>query len=243
MLPMQTMSTSSTLLLASRSRTPPSGLTSEEAQRLRDLEHVIDEGMEGFLKVGAALLEIRTARLYRSTHDTFASYCRDRWGLSLSRCNQIINSIRVVENITGAFPEDAPLLAEHTLRPLSRLEPELQVVTWELIRHLEERPSGTTVEQVVTTIREAIATGWQEREAPREPSKGRNGTSLNRTHHRASDQLGAFFRSVNKMTSWDPVMIAAADDEPTLRRHLKAARALQAFCSAFIQALEERLAK
>jgi hypothetical protein len=129
----------------------PDPLTPQEASELCELESVIEAGIESFLKTGLAFARIRFYKLHRATHDRFEDYCRDRWALSLSRCNQIIATVKVVTNITGAFPQDAALLAEtneHTLRPLSRLEPELQTVTWELIRHIEERPSGTTVEQV-----------------------------------------------------------------------------------------------
>jgi hypothetical protein len=189
-------------------------LTPQEAQRLHELEGIIEEGFESFIKVGLAFAEVRFHKLHRATHARF-------------------DSVEVVQNITTAFPQDAPLLAqtsEHTLRPLSRLEPDLQVVTWELIRHLEERPSGTTVEQVVSTIRNAIRSGWQERSAPT-PINGKNGATHHRTT-RQSDQLATLSRWVNRVTSWDPVMIAQADDELTLKRHLKAARRLRRFCEA-----------
>jgi hypothetical protein len=146
----------------------------------------------------------------------------------------------------GAFPQDAALLAEtneHSLRPLSRLEPELQTVTWELIRHIEERPSGTTVEQVVSTIRNAIATGWEQRDTRSAPTGGKNGATPHRIQHRASDELGTLCRWSNRINSWDPTAIAEADDELRLKRHLKAARQLRAFCEAFIAAIEVRLSQ
>jgi hypothetical protein len=100
---------------------------------------------------------VRYHRLHRATHDRFEDYCRDRWALSLSRCNQIINTVKVVENIVHLFPgDDAIEVNEHALRPLSRLEPELQAAAWELIRQIEQRPSGTTIQEVVSTIRNAI---------------------------------------------------------------------------------------
>jgi hypothetical protein len=239
----------------------PGSLTLQESSRLRQLERIIEEGLEGFLKVGKSLLEIRDSRLYRTTHDTFESYCRDRWALSLSRCNQLIGAVTVYNTLTTAFPADTPLLAasnEHAIRPLAQLEPELQVATWELIRHIEERPNGTTIQETVTAIRDAIATGWQERtEKPLEAEKvetpepshdasvDRNGStpsSHSRTSPRTGGPLGTFSRWANKLTSWDPAAIAAADDELCMKRHLKAARQLRMFCDAFIQAIEARLA-
>jgi hypothetical protein len=191
-------------------------LTPQEVSELCELEDVIAQGFDSFLKTGLAFARIRFYKLYRATHDTFESYCKSKWGLSLSRTNQIINTVKVVENITDAFPEDAAVLAEtteHMLRALSRLEPELQTVTWELIRHIEERPSGTTIEQVVSTIRGAIQSGWEEREgrvasepgskAKEEtaPSAGRNGTTQPSRTHRASDDLGNFCRWSHRVES------------------------------------------
>ena len=106
------------------STTPKAVLTPQEALRLRELEDTIQEGFDSFLRVGLAFAEVRYHKLHRATHDRFEDYCRDRWGLSLSRTNQIISTCKVVENITNVFPEEAALLAdtnEHTLRPLSSL--------------------------------------------------------------------------------------------------------------------------
>jgi hypothetical protein len=250
------------LLTFLREEVPPlhleTGLSPQEAQRLHELENIIQESLDSFLRVGLCFAEVRFKKLHRATHDTFESYCHDRWGLSLSRTNQIISSVKVVENITGAFPEDASLLEETNecaLRPLARLAPELQVAAWELIKQIESRPSGTTIQEVVSTIRNAIESGWQERgrqvaenEDTQEASSaqtrghGKNGTTPHRAHGRASNQLAALSRWVNRVNTWDPDAIALADDELRLKAHLKAARALRTFCEAFIQALESRLA-
>jgi hypothetical protein len=104
-------------------------LSPKEAQRLRELEDVIEAGFESFLKIGLAFGEIRYGRLYRTTHHTFESYCQARWALSLSRCNQINRTMAVYDHIVAAVPQDAALLEgtnEHTLRPLSTLSEELQ---------------------------------------------------------------------------------------------------------------------
>jgi hypothetical protein len=151
--------TSSPILLDSSS-VP---LSAEETLRLRQLEAIVDEGLDSFLKVGAALTELRDRRLYRSTHARWSDFCLDKWGLSLSRCNQVIQATLTYTNLVTAVPQDAELLAnsnEHMLRPISQLEPELQVATWELIRHIEERPSGTTIQETVIAIKDAIAAGW-----------------------------------------------------------------------------------
>ena len=142
-------------------------LNSQETSRLHELERIIQEGLESFLKVGLAFAEVRFKRLYRSTHISFESYCKSRWALSLSRCNQIISTVKVFDNITGTFPQDAVLLSkanEHMLRRLTRLEPSLQVATWELIRALSKEPDASIIQEVVDWLKDAIATGWQERQ-------------------------------------------------------------------------------
>jgi hypothetical protein len=239
-------------LLALTPPPSPDSLTIEETSRLRELERVIEEGMDGFLKVGAALIEIRDSRLYRSTHTRFADYCRDRWALSLSRCNQIMHSVEVFDHLTAAFPEDARVLSdtpESALRPLGRVEPELQIAAWELIKKIEARPNGKTIQEVVTTIRDAIEIGWEEQESEvtrrdscsASSSNGRNRTTPHRTQQRQSDELGTLCRWANRIANWDVESIALADDESRIKSHLKAARQLRTFCEAFIAALETRL--
>jgi hypothetical protein len=124
--------------------------------------------------------------------------------------------------------------SESAIRPLSRLEPELQVVVWSLIKEIEERPSGKTVQEVVTTIRGAIEARVAGKERCNEraaPANGKYGTNGHR--HRQSDVLGTLCRWSNRINSWDPEAIAAADDELALKRHLKAARVLRTFSEAF----------
>jgi hypothetical protein len=208
-------------------------LSELEAERLHELEETIQEGFDSFLKVGLCFAEVRFHKLHRATHERFEDYCRERWGLSASRTNQIINTVKVVENITEAVPQDAALLEacnEHTLRPLSHLGPELQAAAWELVRHLEARPSGKTVEETVSVIKEAIESGWQERgkqvaesevtskAGPAETrGHGKNGKTPHRSLNRGSDQLGTLCRWVNRINSWDVEAIALADDELRLK--------------------------
>jgi hypothetical protein len=152
------MTTSLALLLNNSSVS----LTMEETSRLHQLEHVIEQGLEGFLKTGAALLEIRSSRLYRATHDTFETYCRDRWTLSVSRANHLIAATRVYEHLATDFPQDVQILSnsnEQLFRPLSRLTPELQGPVWELIRRLEAQPDAPVVKQIVAQVRDAIDSG------------------------------------------------------------------------------------
>jgi hypothetical protein len=224
-------------------------LSQQEASRLRELEETIQDGFDSFLRIGLAFAEIRHGRLYRNSHDTFESYCQSRWALSLSRCNQIARTMAVYDNIVAAVPQDVTLLAssnEHTLRPLASLSEELQPLAWQLCRKIKQEPDTAIIEEVVETIKAAIATGWQEREkqvleneaaTEASPAPDRNGT----TPHRQGNELAALSRWVNRVTTWDPTAIALADDELRLKAHLRAARQLRTFCDSFIEALETRL--
>jgi hypothetical protein len=153
--------------------------------------------------------------------------------------------------------------SESVLRPLSRLDPELQIATWELVKVLEERPSGRTISQTVGMNRLATEEGWQEREhvTSETQSRGgggtapissrRNGTPGSQngdgrngrgTSHqpRMSGLLQGLVRWAAKVEAWNAEAIVAADDEICLERHMRAARTLNQFCVALITACNER---
>jgi hypothetical protein len=75
-------------------------MTDVEQARLAELEAVVERGLRTFVEVGLALTEIRETRLYRETHKTFESYCRERFGFSASRGRQLIAGARTVTAVT-----------------------------------------------------------------------------------------------------------------------------------------------
>ncbi|MBW4505527.1 MAG: hypothetical protein KME64_03300 [Scytonematopsis contorta HA4267-MV1] len=129
-------------------------LSYEEQRDREHLERIIERS---FYEAGKALKEIRDRRLYRSTHKTFESYCQDRFGYNNSRSYQMMDAATVVENLQKVpqFVEVFPT-AEGQVRPLTKLEPEEQVICWQ--KAVEEAgnkvPSGKIVKNVVDTIRE-----------------------------------------------------------------------------------------
>jgi hypothetical protein len=89
-------------------------VTDVATRRLAELEAVIEAGLQTFVEVGAALLEIRDGRLYRETHASFEAYCRERWNFTGRRGRQLIAAAEVgtvvpIENEAQAR-ELAPLL-------------------------------------------------------------------------------------------------------------------------------------
>lgn len=74
-------------------------LTKTEATELQQLESTIEAGLHTFVEVGMALSRVRDARLYRETHKDFDAYCRERWGWSKRRSNQLIGAASIVETM------------------------------------------------------------------------------------------------------------------------------------------------
>ena len=74
-------------------------LSTAEAARLATLEATIDRGMNTFLEVGRALIEIQDNKLYRATHLTIEQYMLERFSLNRNRGYQLIEAAKVVNQI------------------------------------------------------------------------------------------------------------------------------------------------
>jgi hypothetical protein len=77
---------------------PPSFLKSD-IDRLGYLEDVCRNHGGSFIKFGFAVRQIRDERLYRCTHRTFKTFCRERLNLSSSRVYQLISSAEIATEI------------------------------------------------------------------------------------------------------------------------------------------------
>jgi hypothetical protein len=64
------------VVMAACERAEARALTASEAQTLEDAEMEIERGLRS---AGDALRIIRDQRLYRATHSSFETYCRERW--------------------------------------------------------------------------------------------------------------------------------------------------------------------
>lgn len=117
-----------------------------EQRKLAECEKVIEAGLGTFTDVGEALATIRDDRLYRATHMTFESYCRQKWGMSKTHANRMIASKNVVENLT---PLGAAPIGEYQIRPLTKLTPKEQLRVWQ--RLLKDFPDPTRITQNAVT--------------------------------------------------------------------------------------------
>lgn len=103
-------------------------LTTSEESQLAELEAVIERGLQTFVEVGNALMEIRDGRLYRAEYGTFEDYCQDRWGIERRHAYRLIDAAQVVNNVshgTQILPT-----SERQARPLTSLTDEQQQVAW-----------------------------------------------------------------------------------------------------------------
>ncbi len=134
-------------------------LSTSEARRLAELETVIERGLQTFIEVGSALMEIRNSRLYRQMYATFEEYCQERWDLRKSRTYQLMDAAEVVENLKSSTIVElssghTPLPAnEAQARPLAKLGLEMQRQAWQ--KAVETAPQGKiTAKHVETVVRE-----------------------------------------------------------------------------------------
>jgi hypothetical protein len=132
-------------------------MTTESAvgmTRLTELEAVIKWGIQTFVEVGSALMEIRDKRLYREmAFTTFEDYCHKRWNWSRRHANRQIQAAEIAAVAGPRGPKN-----EKQARELAGLKPEeiKQVVekvdfstaTAKDVRHVvhDMRPTSTIPE-------------------------------------------------------------------------------------------------
>ncbi len=114
----------------------------EEADRQR-LELKVERA---FYEAGAGLRELRSRRLYRSTHKSFEDYCQERFGFNRTSAQHKIRAAEVFENLftfskqigtdendENVFTKSKQVLPtkETQVRPLAKLNPEEQCLIWQ----------------------------------------------------------------------------------------------------------------
>lgn len=127
-------------------------LAEAERTRLEELEAKIDAGLQTFVDVGLALLEIRDKKLYRRWHGTFEEYCGERWGFTAVRAKQLMDSAVIAKNLETIVSRP---IAESHLRPLKNLQPDKQRVIYQ--DAINTAPNGkVTAAHVEATARRFV---------------------------------------------------------------------------------------
>lgn len=134
-------------------------LTISDRKRLQKLESIINEGLLTFIRVGSALREIRDRRLYRDTHSSFDSYCRERFGIGRHYAYRQIRGAQVTRllgDVDSCQHLDRLPANEAQARPLTSLAPEEAREAWSLAIDLAdgEQPTSVEVQEAVDLIAE-----------------------------------------------------------------------------------------
>lgn len=147
----------------------PDPLSERETKLLVQCEADIEQNLKGFRKVGYALTVIRDQSLYRANYDTFEDYCREEWDMGRPRAYQLIDSNKVVENLSTigdkmstmvdktASPENEVLPTnERQTRPLYILSPEQQIEVWMMVIDTAAggKITAAMVQQCVDSVRQ-----------------------------------------------------------------------------------------
>lgn len=127
---------------------------SQESRRLADCERRIEAG---FVEAGKAFREIRDERLYPAEYGGggFDAYCRERWGMSRARVDQMIRAAEIAETI-NADPSLKPPRNEGQARPLAKFrdEPEFIREVWKEVQSLPDaRPTRRAVLETIERLR------------------------------------------------------------------------------------------
>lgn len=108
-------------------------LSAREKMKLAELERRIVQDFGAFFRVGQALAEINDLKLYRESHKTFETYCKDLWDMARGTAYRYIAAAEVVENVSKLETNeviDILPVNEAQVRPLTKLKPEQQVAVW-----------------------------------------------------------------------------------------------------------------
>lgn len=74
-------------------------LAKSEKETLERLEKIIEEGRATVVAMGRALRQICLEKLYRDEYPTFVVYVQKRWGFTVARAYQLIDTLNVSEAI------------------------------------------------------------------------------------------------------------------------------------------------
>lgn len=122
-------------------------LTTAEQVALAACEADIEQGLERFIAVGTALMQIQERRLYRGTDANFSAYCNRRWHISRGYAYKLIAACEVAKEVSPIG--DIKPTNEAQCRPLTELDTtEERQDAWR--EAVETAPTDDEGEPVVT---------------------------------------------------------------------------------------------
>jgi hypothetical protein len=126
--------------------------SSAEVEHLNMLEAIVRRGLDADLEVGNALAEINDTWLYRATHETFEAYVRDRWGISRTLAEELIQAAEAAAPAPAGVDSPAPTTSSQagSLAPVRRDGTNRLTKVWEKARQEFGGEDVTAVEIHVT---------------------------------------------------------------------------------------------
>jgi hypothetical protein len=115
-------------------------LDESERNALKRCERIIKIGAAHFLKVGAALKEIRDRKLYREHYSSFEHYCMARFNIKRAHGYRLIEQSAAILALQDSAPVgDIPLPTnERQARELSQAPPEMRLAVMRLAEEMAE---------------------------------------------------------------------------------------------------------
>jgi hypothetical protein len=212
---------------------PAIPLTTYERKLKTQLEAVVAEGIENFLKVGRALCEIRNKRLFRTEAIDFATYCRTRFGLARSSADQLIRSAHTAETLMEAGI-DLTGASEAAIRPLTAFaDSDLQGACWQLAQSFapERGPTVRLVGRLCEVVRGCLNDDDDDDQDSLSTRSGFQRGSTPRRHEELP-----FARPVARLASWNgfsaSVIVAGVDS-------LESAEGLYRSCGILTERCQE----
>jgi hypothetical protein len=139
--------------------TPDTALSTAEMADRERLVGVVRRFVAMSFEAAEALAQLRDRKLYRSTHPTFESFCRDVFDLGRSQAYRLIDHQRSVKVLSAAADTDGPMTiplptAVNQTKPLAGLPDETVVKVWKVAT--EDAGGGVPTEVQVKSARAKI---------------------------------------------------------------------------------------
>ena len=105
-------------------------LTESESLAYGDLKLVIAEGRDTFIRVGAALAQVRDKNLYREEYSTFEAFCEAEYGWKRAHAYRLMEASAVVESLSP-IGDTPPPTNEAQARELAKVPKEDRAKVWD----------------------------------------------------------------------------------------------------------------
>lgn len=169
-----------------------------KTRTLEECEANIERHLKSFWEMAEEYRYIRDNKLYRKNHQSWETYCKDRWGLSKTTVNTTIRAADVRASLAAQNGQDPdrvlPQVTDQAAALLVVPDEDERAEVWQeaVRRRGGAAPSSITVKEVIKDRRNGATP------APREPTP----IQLARTKMRAVETAGTDFKTaVNELVA------------------------------------------